>query len=311
MDVHIFQIQYSDVVDGCFDPAFSRYDCRRNPEPERREVAHMQRFYEERVQGGAPEDYFGLVSPKFTDKTGLAGEKFVNWIKAHPGHDVYFINPFPQEGYWHHDVWSQGDFWHPGLIDLAETLFHTAGLRLSLNAFPRNDKNTLLFSNYWVGTPRFWDIFMDFAHPVLDAVDRLPAETRNKLFETAPHTTPATYFPFVFERLFSTLLILRKDISPRAYAWSREAVISRCRDPMERLIIREWGPVIDRWDESGGDIENYRNVFAGLWAMLRFVQDGFPELPARPIPSRNAVGNGVGAVERIRSWLSKIRSFRS
>ena len=88
MGTSIYQIQYSNDVLGEFDSAFNKYDCRDNPEPEKREIAHMLRFYEEKAWKKKGGEYFGLVSPKFSSKAKISGREFIDWVDANPGHDV-------------------------------------------------------------------------------------------------------------------------------------------------------------------------------------------------------------------------------
>jgi len=268
----VYQIKYSDNVVGEFDSDFIQYDCRDNPEPEKREIAHMLRFYNEGIWRSQNAEHFGLVSPKFSDKSGISGKAFIDWVDANPSYDIYFVNPFPQLSYWHFNVWTQGEFWHPGLIDLANAIFAAAGLSIKVDDLPRNTASSLLYCNYWVGNEKFWRIYMAFVRKLVAAVDDLDESDRKKLFELAPHYASATYFPFVFERLLSTFLVLHGDISCLPYHYGREEILDRCSNDMERFIINEWGEMIDSWDRSGRDDAEYRKVFANLQGMLRVYQ---------------------------------------
>ena len=272
MTVSVYQIQYSDSVVGAFDPAFIPYDCRANPEPEKRETAHMLRFYDEGAWRHHGAEHFGLVSPKFASKARLSGTAFVNWVEANPGYDVYFINPFPQLSYWHFNVWTQGESFHPGLGELADTLFAAAGHSIRVETLPRNTVASLLYSNYWVGNDGFWRVYMAFVRRMAAAVDELGAGDRTRLFGLAPHYAPATYFAFVFERLFSTFLVLHEDVAGLPYPHGRDDMLGRCDNDMERFMIGEWSEMIDAWDAAGRNDAEYRKLFANLEAMLRVYQ---------------------------------------
>jgi len=302
--VSIYQIQYSDMVVGGFDPDFIKYDCREHPEDEKREIAHMQRFFDEGVWKNNNSQYFGLISPKFNNKSKLRGSEFIHWINSNPGYDVYFFNPFPQLSYWNFNVWTQGEFWHPGLADLANALFAAAGLSIRVDKLPRNTAASSLYSNYWVGNEKFWRIYMAFVRKLVAAVDDLAAVERKKLFELAPHYAPATYFPFVFERLFSTFLVLHGDIACLPYHYRRDEILDRCDNDMERFIIREWPEMIDTWDASGRDDAEYRKLFANLQGMLRVYQstvapcEGDPDL---------AIGRGM--IQKLKRTLGLVSQY--
>ncbi len=269
MTVAVYQIQYSEEVIGGFDPAFIRYDCRDSAEPERRETAHMLRFYEQSLWKREDVDYFGLVSPKFASKTGIDGATFLEWIAANPGHSVYFINPFPQVAYWHYNVWTQGEYWHPGVADLADALFAAAGYSIQTRSLPRNTASSLLYSNYWVGDREFWRTFMGFMSALTQSVEALSGPDKERLFKLAPHSAPAAYYPFVFERLFSTFLVLHDEIRRLAYPYARHEILRRCTSEAERFVVSEWSDRIDAWDAEHRDDARYRALFAGLEDIVR------------------------------------------
>lgn len=268
MNVGVYQIQYGVDVVGEFDPVFLRYDCCDNPESEKREMAHMLRFYRDKPWSGMGFRYFGLVSPKFNSKTGFSGKEFIGWVEDNPGYDVYMINPFPQLSYFNFNVWEQGESWHPGLCDLADSLFEAAGYDVRVSHLGRNSIATSLYSNYWVGSEVFWARFMSFVENLDSAVVNLPIDKLSKIFSSAPHYAPALYYPFVFERLFSTFLLLCKDVSCCCFEYSNEQIANKCQNEMERYIVREWGGVIDAWDKAGWDDAEYRKIFKLIGGIL-------------------------------------------
>lgn len=270
MTLAIYQIQYSNKVVGGFDPAFLRYDCRNNPEHEKREVAHMQRFFSEGIWKREGADLFGLLSPKFNEKAGISGDEFKRWILNNPGYDVYFINPFPQLVYFHFNVWEQGEYWHPGLKEMANLLFNAAGIGVNAAFFSRNCAATALYSNYWVGNKRFWQEFIEFVDKMTEAVDGLPSEQKLLFFSDAPHYSKAVYFPFVFERLFSTFIATSRHYKVLSFPYDMSQMLHRCSCNFEREMLSTWAPMIDSWDRQGRDDIEVRTLFRNLEAMQRF-----------------------------------------
>lgn len=268
MNTSIYQIQYSDDVVGEYDPSFLMYDCRKNPEADKREIAHMLRFYEEGIWKEKCIKYFGLLSPKFSNKAKISGKSFIEWIESNPGYDVYFINPFPQLSYWNFNVWTQGEFWHPGLIDLANTIFKSAGYTFCIEDLPRNNNKTALYSNYWVANEKFWNAYMTFIKKIIFAIDNLSDSDKKKIFEITPHYTSATFFPFIFERLFSTFIILEKNISFLSYSHGINEILNCCDNEMEHFIIKEWSGLIDNMDISNKDNIEYKKIFINIQSVL-------------------------------------------
>lgn len=277
MSVSVYQIQYSDNVIGGFDPDFKKYDCRAHPESAKREIAHMQRFFNEGIWKDNDSQYIGLVSPKFNEKCKLRGNEFIQWIESNPGYDVYFINPFPQLGYFHFNTWEQGEYWHPGLLKLADQLFKTAGLEIQTKNLPRNNKSTLLYSNYWVANERFWGKFMSFISKFTDAIESLEEKEKNDFFATAPHYAHATYYPFIFERMFSTFLNIDKSFKCLPYPYEKKHLLSQCANEFESLIINNWSELIDNWDNHDRNDHEVRKIFLNLEKMQKlFLTQNLP-----------------------------------
>ncbi|WP_058498349.1 rhamnan synthesis F family protein [Legionella gratiana] len=154
----------------------------------------------------------GAVSWKFKRKTGLSGERFFDFIKSNPGYDVYFVNPFPQEAI-HHSVWKQGDLHHAKITELTQNIL--IQLKYNIDLFSiQNDVNNTAYCNYWVGNESFWAKYMAFTLPIYYYIlYESPLYLRNIILKKrADERINAPYFPFIFERLFSTLLVVDPSI---------------------------------------------------------------------------------------------------
>ncbi len=211
MNVVIRQIYYDSAQQRALDPAFTPYDNRANPDPVWREF-HV--FRSEYLAGNVREGMItGYVSWKFGMKTRVRGSAFVDFISRHPGHDVWFLNPFGIEPGTFPNVWLQAEHHHPGILGLTRRVFARAGIDCDLarlNQPPRSE----LYCNYWAGTRRFWDAYMDFCEPVREVLlNGLDDRDRRLLLSRADRTIDACYIPFIMERLFTTLLSLRRDLS--------------------------------------------------------------------------------------------------
>jgi hypothetical protein len=242
-----------DTVDADFLP----FDVSADPQPERRETAHMLTFWR---QGRHREQKVsGLLSPKFTRKTGINGAIFNAFITDNPDYDVWFINPYPHYFYLSYNIWEHGEIWYPGLCERASRVFAAAGLAVDLARFPRSTRSTLLFSNIWAGTAPFWDRFMAFVSHVAGYAETVPG-----VFDTVPYEDGrAVYFPFILERLFTTFLVLQPGIKAR-YANFQTAHILDMTGSIDRLLIREWAPLIDKWDRAGAYTDDQRAIFRGI-----------------------------------------------
>jgi len=260
IDIKIYQTFYDKKHYSYLDEEFVALDVKGNPRPEHREVELLRQIYDNREFEVV--DYLGLVSYKFGMKTRLTGVDFKSFINANPGYDVYFITPFPQSAYFSYNVWEQGEFWHPGLKELADKLFVAAGVPYSVASTGRNTLSTLLFSNFWVGNSRFWGKFGEVIKAMISAIDDMQLSEKNKYYSHTFHAgSNCEMFPFIFERLVSTMLKHDPDIKFLSYSYTTEDLLESCDSESERIIIQTMKCIIDGWDE-GGEQGDQRAIFS-------------------------------------------------
>src|SRR4051812_20784285 len=106
MKIKAYQIYFDPQQVAGLDPAFVPYDNSGSPEKDEREFYVFQKEYHEgHIR---PDEWTGFLSWKFQAKSGIRGSDFLKYCHANPGHDVYFVNPFPIKvclG----NVWKQGN----------------------------------------------------------------------------------------------------------------------------------------------------------------------------------------------------------
>jgi hypothetical protein len=215
LDVAIYEILY-DRAQVLSDAAFIEHRVN-NYQPEWREFRHVIDFY--RSGNYLKHDLVGLFSPKFNLKSKISGAQFIEFCQASGSVDVAFINPFPQVEYIYFNVWEQGECWHPGLMDIANKLLSASGFDLDVKNFKRQTASEILFSNFWVGTPRFWEMYVGgFLNPIAQFLEsNVDKELINELNMQTYHSSECGFLPFIVERLFSTYLTLAPNINSIFY----------------------------------------------------------------------------------------------
>jgi hypothetical protein len=268
MNIKVYQNFHLDRQIKHLDPAFLPHDRTRNEYPEYRETGVFLDFY--RSKGYLEAEFTGIVSPKFCDKTRISGSKFIEFIERNPGFDVYFINPFPQTAYWEFNIWTQGEHWHPGIIALAQKLFDDVAYPIRIADLGRNDHNTLLYCNYWIGNARFWHAYMSFITPLFDHITKeLPESERTDYFAVTQYDNPTPIFPFIFERLFSTIMMTDRGIRGCPYRHTRDEILLICGEEVEKDIVTLFGDLIDERDRrpiAYGDAE--KKIFSVAYECL-------------------------------------------
>jgi hypothetical protein len=218
LNTHLHQIYYLPSQLPLLEPAFTPYD---NTANENREFAEYYIFEKEYNAGRVKDDALtGFVSWKFGQKTKLTGRRFLDFVQANPGYDVYFINPFPMQMKFFKNLWLQGEFYHPGILALSQEILRLAGYDIDL-AGQTHDKQTALYCNYWVGSKRFWDIYMHFTRPIIEVLrSGLSDAQKQKLHSIADKGNDFSFIAFIIERLFTTLLHHDSSIRSLAYPHS-------------------------------------------------------------------------------------------
>jgi hypothetical protein len=223
-----------------------------NTNPEWREL----QAYMEAYNSGLYRDskFTGIFSPKFNLKTGVSVADFVLFASNYGEADVCFVNPFPQIAYWSFNAWMQGEYAHPGLISRAQDLLDAVGISWDISkTYPRHAPDVLAYSNYWVGTPQFWESYVG---SILEPIARFLAEEPGhrasmQVLQSTFHTHPTPYLPFIIERLFSTFLTRQKDIRYVSYSFSLHDVIhGYCLNEFEQLLVRRMGEEVSRADAA-------------------------------------------------------------
>jgi hypothetical protein len=152
-------------------------------------------------------DYTGYVSWKFRSKTGLTGRSFINNFTEH---DLYFVNCGPRSI---DNVWEQGERQHPGIIDFTQNIFDAINYDINIKKI-KHCRSKTAFCNFWAGSPVFWSKYMKFTTPVYNYIkNNLTTEQKKFISSRACKGITSDYFPFIMERMFTTLLHVDSNIS--------------------------------------------------------------------------------------------------
>lgn len=220
--VRIFQIYYRPEQRQLLDPAFEPYNNEGDNSPLLEFNVFRKLMGSELLKGAG---LWGALSWKFKEKTGLSGEQLLQIIAAHPGHDVYYCNPFPELEAVYHNLWLQGETSHPNFLILCRDFFEAAGLHEGVfSQFVPSSH--FAASNYFVATPRFWQGYVGFISDVVAKAEKGMSGTARAMIYSAAADRKAmhagaSYMPFIIERLFS-LYVARTPGQYKAFKFSCE-----------------------------------------------------------------------------------------
>jgi hypothetical protein len=188
----------------------------------------------------------------------------VKQIVEHPGNDVYFCNPHVHNEAIFHNMWLQGETSHPNFMEISKAFFAAAGLDdKELTAI--HPSSVYSSANYFVATPKFWELFIPYMRKVLVTADKKlnPAirdVLHSKVADDKGLHGGATYVPFIVERLFGLFMRTEgKDLKS-----FKIALPERERELNVHLkLLREMKDVAHRTQSAwlAACWVNYRNLY--------------------------------------------------
>ena len=114
------------------------------------------------------DQWYGFLSPKFTAKTGLNSSQVQQFVNTSaPDTDVLLLSPYWDINAFFLNVFTQGEYWHHGLIDIAEQFFLATGTSVDLRSLVMSSSSTV-YCNYFVAKPRFWRRWLKLAEQLLN-----------------------------------------------------------------------------------------------------------------------------------------------
>ena len=208
--LNIYQIYYNEESMKGIERQFIPFNNTTPVKEKEFEYGVMRNLYLDGLLFNNKAKYAGVLSWKFRQKTGINDTIFTEWINKHKGYDVYFVNPWPEHSCMSFNSWYQGEYFHPGLIELTGKLFKKAGFDIDIRNI-RNTFKTLCFCNYFVANKEFWDVYMSYCEKVYEAIYNTNEESKRLLFDVkADEYIDSAFFAFIMERMFPTVLALEE-----------------------------------------------------------------------------------------------------
>jgi hypothetical protein len=254
MNISIYQIQYNSETKPNADAGLRAFDCRTNKHYMKREMAHLIRLYDEIISKDPDGDnFYSLLSPKFSEKSGLGSKDIVAFIQAHPGAEVYLFNPFQLHTYKHLNVWEHAELSHPGICDIANAIYQKAGIEFDTTAPHRNSIMNAVYCNYWAAKKTFFDEFIPFVKRLDSAIDHLPEKTRKQVFSLTDYETEACYYPFIFERVLSSYLVCHPHILTKPFLY-RGSPETKMKCTKKALLAPSTQKAFYEWEARQADL---------------------------------------------------------
>lgn len=256
--VNICQIFYRDEQRPYLDAAFSPLD-NSGHDDETLEFGVFQRLYGGASFEGA--DYFGALSWRFTEKTGLTGQDLIEAVRSNPRVDLFYMNPFPHNEAIHQSLWLQGETAHPGFLEVCTAFFEAAELEPT-DIYRLIPSSGFSVCNYFVARPAFWKAYIPFVERCLEKAEAgMPVDLCKRMHSAEGDWKGihkgATYVPFIIERLLPAFLKSPDGRTLRVHKVALPAKEAKLNDDLRELremkdvaILAHSARILDLWREK-------------------------------------------------------------
>lgn len=257
----IYQIYFSPEQRPALDDAFIPLDNSSSTDP-LHEFAVFERLARDEGLQLAP--LWGALSWRFGAKTGMSGNALRQAIATHPGHDLYYCNPFAEHEGLFINSWQQGVTSHPAFMVLCTAVFEAADLPVSeLEAL--HPSKAISTCNFFVGSPAFWNLYLPWTRGILDRARAGLPRSALKVLDS-PLSDPnnrhagSSCWPFIVERLLP-LFLAGEGSGLKTHKLALPSVEARLNTHLQRL--REMKDVAHRTSSRWmyACWLNYRNLY--------------------------------------------------
>jgi hypothetical protein len=247
MKTSIYQICYSQETLSNIPSGFLPLNNLSNERPDWREYWAIRNFLLNNYL--ADDTLYGFFSPKFNQKTNLNYEKIQNFLSSnYTNEDVVGFSPFWDLISIFKNTFEQGDFFHPGLMEVCQLFADTHLTGLNLKDCITHSENTI-FCNYFLAKKSFWVQWLEIGEKLFQLSENQQNAFSQKLNSSTSYGEQRVPMKvFVQERLVTICLLANTKLNCLNFnpfdigssttpfnKFQREAVIS---DALKRAYIK-------------------------------------------------------------------------
>lgn len=201
---HLFQIFYNEATRDQLDPGFTPLDNSANTRPDWFEYLPIRQCL--LTQELAEDDYLGIFSPKFFEKTGMRSQA-VRDVLAKTDAPVVSFSPWFGHLALHRNVFLQAEKNHPGANHVFDAVLPELGLSLDIRRCVMSTEQAI-YCNYFVAKPSVWRQWYLLADRLFELAEDKTTELGRQLRQVTVYKGPqgSPMKIFVLERLISAWL---------------------------------------------------------------------------------------------------------
>lgn len=162
MKLAIYQIYFDEHSYQMLHPSFIPFD---NCQPIDRELFEFSVIYHFFKNHGVDENtLYGFLSPSFTNKTAINPQQLFDFVSTkYESFDAFFFTGGWDQLAWHRNVFTQGEYYHPGFLNASTDLYEALGGRADYLVDSCSVFSNSVFCNYVVANARYWRAWLELA----------------------------------------------------------------------------------------------------------------------------------------------------
>lgn len=211
-----YQICYDEISLKERDSGFNILNNFDNPRSDWREYWSIREFFIKNTNLNS-NAYYGFVSPKFYEKTGILSSQVIGFIDAlDPSVDVISFSPYFDQTAAFINSFEQGEVHHPGLMSASREFLRYCGMDENLVSNIGHSRNTI-YCNYFFAKPNFWNKWIDINEILFDQCEKAHHQWAKDLNDSTRHSDGVCPMKvFLVERIVS-LMLAKGDYNCVAY----------------------------------------------------------------------------------------------
>jgi hypothetical protein len=209
MKMNIFRIHDDEATKRSIDPGFLEMENTGNARADWCEYWPIRHYFLNNVIN--EDELYGFFSPGFFEKTSLTSAQIGEFINNNPDRDVYTFSPSIQDAACYLNVFEQGNFFHPGLVGVANAFLSLIQLPVDLDVLVM-DFRTMVYGNDIVAKPVFWRTWFELTEKIFGLAEDEQNAFSEKLNSLSIDGTPVGMKVLLVERIASLVLALDKTL---------------------------------------------------------------------------------------------------
>jgi hypothetical protein len=230
-NIHLYHIAYSPESLALKEDGYLLLDHLKNERSDWREYWPIRKFFLENVL--EEESLYGFFSPRFKEKIGLSHQDVMSFIqKARPDAEVVTFCPQPDIGAFFMNMFEGGDIFNPGFMAINQKFYNHIGFPVKLIELLMDSRN-IIFSNYFVAKPRFWQNWLNVTEALFECAEGLrPCDFQAELTDATIYPGAVERKVFMVENVASVLLCTQqwKVVNHNPFGGSWSAMLGHLRE---------------------------------------------------------------------------------